>query len=150
MATISENQDAVPNPETTYRMSVGDTFEGTLSTYEDIDWIGIELTGGTSGTISLSFPGTTPRLPVMGLTLYDANEGVVANFIVLNSGQAPNGELLFTLSDNSFGGLYYIGIAGPVGFGVLGASYKVTVTATELTAPAPSVELLSQVRMGTT
>ena len=63
MATISENQDAAPSPETTYRMSVGDTFEGSLSRHEDSDWIGIELTGGTAGTISLSLPGTTTSSP---------------------------------------------------------------------------------------
>ena len=49
MTTISENQDAAPSPETTYRMSVGDTFKGSLSTYEDIDWIGIELSRGDGG-----------------------------------------------------------------------------------------------------
>ena len=132
MATISENQDAAPSPETTYRMSVGDTFEGSLSTYEDIDWIGIELAGGTAGTISLSFPGTRPPPYYLKLLIYSAQEKSIAGFVVWNNHPEPSGTFDYTLLDNSLGP-YYIGILPPsegTG-GVLGTSYKVTVTALE-------------------
>ena len=56
MATVKEMmmQDAANSVDTAYMMSAGDTFEGTLSTKFDEDWIGIEMTAGMLYTINLS------------------------------------------------------------------------------------------------
>ena len=137
MTTISETRDAVPSKETAYRMSVGDTFEGTLFRHDDIDWIGIELTGGTAGTISLSFSGSRSLWDVR-LVLYDANEEPVAGLYVLNDGQSGSGELNFTLPDNSLDGQYYVGISLTLDFLQArgSSSYSVMVTATEASVPA--------------
>ena len=40
--------------DTAYMMSAGDTFEGTLTTKFDEDWIRIEMTAGMLYTINLS------------------------------------------------------------------------------------------------
>ena len=55
MATVQEMMmDAAASVETAETMSAGDTFEGTLDTKNDEDWIRIELTAGMLYTISLS------------------------------------------------------------------------------------------------
>ena len=46
--------DAAASIETSYMMSAGDTFEGTLSSKFDEDWIRIEMTAGMLYTINLA------------------------------------------------------------------------------------------------
>lgn len=52
-AILSEIVDAAESAATTYRMSVGDTFNGTLSNTQDEDWIAIDLVAGQAYDISL-------------------------------------------------------------------------------------------------
>ena len=55
MATVKEMMmDAAASIETAAMMSAGDTFEGTLSSKFDEDWIRIEMTAGMLYTINLS------------------------------------------------------------------------------------------------
>ena len=55
MATISENSgDASANTRTTYTISLGDVFKGTLGTADDKDWIKVRLTAGTVYDFTLS------------------------------------------------------------------------------------------------
>ena len=55
MATVKEMMmDAAASVETAAMMSAGDTFEGTLSSKFDEDWIRIEMTAGMLYTINLS------------------------------------------------------------------------------------------------
>ena len=55
MATVKEMMmDAAASTETAAMMSAGDTFEGTLSSKFDEDWIKIEMTAGMLYTINLS------------------------------------------------------------------------------------------------
>ena len=55
MATISENNgDASATTRTTYTISLGDVFKGTLGTADDKDWIKVRLTAGTIYDFTLS------------------------------------------------------------------------------------------------
>ena len=51
---VSESSDAAPNTSTSYSISVGDTFSGTLSYLGDRDWVGITLTAGSSYVFDLT------------------------------------------------------------------------------------------------
>lgn len=55
MATISENSgDASADTRTTYTISLGDVFKGTLDSADDKDWIKVSLTAGTIYDFTLS------------------------------------------------------------------------------------------------
>ena len=55
MATISENNgDASAGTGTTYTISLGDIFQGTLNSADDKDWIKVGLTAGTIYDFTLS------------------------------------------------------------------------------------------------
>ena len=58
MATVKEMmmKDAPASVETSYMMSAGDTFEGTItnSAGDTEDWIGIEMEAGTTYTITVT------------------------------------------------------------------------------------------------
>ena len=64
MTTVNESADAsldaAAGSETTYAMSVGDTFNGTLDHRFDEDWVGIELERGKTYRITLSGRGEAP------------------------------------------------------------------------------------------
>ena len=88
MATVKEMmmQDAAASIETSYMMSAGDTFEGTLSSKFDEDWIRIEMTAGMLYTINLS--GRNVDLdPAMDSdgdgTADNDNDGVTDTFLKL-------------------------------------------------------------------
>ncbi|WP_299694828.1 M10 family metallopeptidase [uncultured Tateyamaria sp.] len=57
-ALILEGADAAESSATTYSMSVGDTFQGTLDSAFDEDWIAVDLVAGQSYQISLSGIGS--------------------------------------------------------------------------------------------
>ena len=64
MTTVNESAeaslDAAAGSETTYAMSVGDTFNGSLDHKFDEDWVGIELERGKTYRITLSGRGEAP------------------------------------------------------------------------------------------
>ena len=77
MATVKEMmmQDAANSVDTAYMMSAGDTFEGTLSTKFDEDWIRIEMTAGMLYTINLA--GATGGVTDTFLKLFDSKGGFI-------------------------------------------------------------------------
>ncbi|MFG6539363.1 M10 family metallopeptidase C-terminal domain-containing protein [Sulfitobacter sp. CS16] len=68
-ADIHETIDAAEGISTTYSMSVGDTFYGTIASSYDEDWVRIELTAGT--TYEISHTGISLSDPY--LRVYDAS-----------------------------------------------------------------------------
>lgn len=68
-AIILELGDALEGIETQYRISVGDTFQGEISSSTDEDWVAIDLVAGT--TYSIGLIGDTLEDPY--LTLFDNN-----------------------------------------------------------------------------
>ncbi len=64
MTTVNESAetslDAAAGIETTYAISVGDTFNGILDRKFDEDWVGIELERGKTYRITLLGRGTAP------------------------------------------------------------------------------------------
>ena len=98
MATINENNnDASAGVETQYKISLGDTFQGTLATADDVDWVRVELTVGTIYDISQT-DGEDVSLSLLN------SEG---NHII-NGSSRPAGEKIILSPDES--GTYYIGI----------------------------------------
>ena len=83
MATVYEgdgaSRDAVANTNTTYTMSVGDTFNGILDHKFDEDWIKIELEKGKTYRINLSGRGKDgDEAEDTILKLYDSQGNLVA------------------------------------------------------------------------
>ena len=77
MATVKEMmmQDAANSVDTAYMMSAGDTFEGSLSTKFDEDWIRIEMSVGMIYTINLA--GTEGGVTDTFLKLFDSKGGLI-------------------------------------------------------------------------
>ena len=98
MAVINENNnDAGAGVETQYSISVGDSFQGTLATTDDVDWVKVELDTGTIYDISQT-DGEDVKF-----SLLDS----AGNYIV--DGHASQlGDKLIISPDES--GTYYIGI----------------------------------------
>ena len=98
MATINENNnDASTGVETQYKISLGDTFQGTLATADDVDWVRVELTAGTIYDIS-QVGGEDVRLSLLN------SEG---NHIINGSFRPAGEKIIFSLDES---GTYYIGI----------------------------------------
>lgn len=98
-AAIRETSDAANGTGTTYEISVGDTFSGTLGSNGDRDWIEVQLTEGESYQISMN--GTSLSDPYLRLHSSDGTE------IALNDdgGNGLNSLLTFTATSS---GTYYI------------------------------------------
>ena len=98
MAVINEsNNDADNGVETQYKISIGDSFLGTLATIDDADWLRIELDAGTIYDIS-----QTEGEDIL-LSLFDSQGS-----LVINGNLRPPGEKIIFSPDKS--GAYYIGI----------------------------------------
>lgn len=103
MATIRENNgDASFGSGTTYTISLGDVFEGTLDPAEDKDWVKVELTAGTIYDFTLS------GVDLAEFVLFDSD----GNLIVLSGsprvpdGVTPSGAKL--IYSPKVTGTYYI------------------------------------------
>ncbi len=87
MATVKEMMmDAAASVETAASMSAGDTFEGSLSSKFDEDWIKIEMTAGMLYTINLSGRDVDLDLTMDSdgnAVLNDDNDGVPDTFLKL-------------------------------------------------------------------
>ena len=111
MATVNESAlaslDAAAGTETTYVMSVGDTFNGVLSSKQDEDWIRIDLEGGKTYQITLSGRGSAPgKAEDTILKLFDANGNHIAtNDDIDTANGIYNSQLTYT---PTAGGAYYI------------------------------------------
>ncbi|WP_299658193.1 M10 family metallopeptidase C-terminal domain-containing protein [uncultured Tateyamaria sp.] len=98
-ADVDETTDAAENTSTTYSMSVGDTFNGTISSSSDEDWIRVELTAGEAYEIRHN--GVSLRDPLV--RLYDASGTEITSDD--DSGGNLNSLLVYTPTSS---GTYYI------------------------------------------
>jgi len=106
--------DAAADSETTYVMSVGDTFNGILDHRLDEDWVGIELERGKTYRITLSGRGTAPdKAEDTILKLFDAEGNhVLTNDDIDAENRVFDSRLTFTVLS---GGTYYISAASYTG-----------------------------------
>ena len=115
MATVKEMmmQDAPASIETSYMMSAGDTFEGTItnSAGDTEDWIGIEMEAGTTYTITVT--GTLAGAGGAMDTILSLIDSKGTSFLMNDDdsgmgGVSPGSKLVFTpeVSDT-----YYIGVS---------------------------------------
>lgn len=122
--TVSEGSDAVANTSTTYSIVPGDSFEGTLSSSSDQDWIQINL-----------FPGRRYTFELQGV---DSDGGTLADpFLILRDGDG-----VFTLQSDDEDGTrdssisYFVQDIGPHyinvrTFGDSGGTYTVVTSPNE-------------------
>ena len=151
MATVKEMMmmDAAASIETAAMMSAGDTFEGTLSSKFDEDWIAIEMTAGMLYTINLSgrdvdldpmvdsdedenLTNDNDGVPDTFLRLFDSKGGpITQNDDIKGEEGDLNSELQFI---PEVSGTYYISAGAYIGN--VGAVNKgaYTVTVTEMVA----------------
>ena len=99
-ATISENSgDAAGNTTTIYGLQVGDTFNGTLSTFGDDDWVEVTLQAGQTYEFALN--GNSLSDPYV--RLYDSS----GSFVSGNDDGGPGLDSLLTYTAQS-SGTYYV------------------------------------------
>ena len=124
-ALISESFDAAEGTFTSYTMSVGDTFNGSIASGTDQDWIAIDLTQGDAYQISLT--GITLSDPF--LAIYDNAGNPVTFNDDISFPSNLNSELVFTAG---YTGTYYIEADA---FSTETGSYRLSVQ--ETTPPPP-------------
>ncbi|MEC7962618.1 MAG: M10 family metallopeptidase [Pseudomonadota bacterium] len=100
-ATISEVDDASASTATNYSMSVDDTFNGSIDSAGDRDWVAITLEAGE--TYSFYQTGLSGGLSDPYLRLYDATGSQLAYDD--DSGGGLNARLVYTAATS---GTYYI------------------------------------------
>ena len=129
MATVKEMMmDAAASVETANMMSAGDTFEGSLSTKNDEDWIRIELTAGMLYTISLS--GADGGVSDTVLKLIDSKGGLIDSNDDIDGAKGDlNSKLEFT---PEVSGTYYISAGAYTGNPSVDNKGDYTVTVTEM------------------
>lgn len=125
-AEINEGVDAAAGTSTTYEISPGDTFNGTLSTDTDEDWVAVDLVAGMEYTISLTGTGSDPvsdtylELYSSGGTLLGAND---------DGGPGVYSQMTFTATST---GTYYVNASsyytGPARGGVDTGDYIISVS----------------------
>ena len=104
LANIFEVADAADSIATTYSMQVGDTFQGTLGSAGDRDWVAVTLQAGQTYEINLSgAPSGSGTLADPYLRLYDASGTQVA----FNDDGGPSYDSALTFTASS-GGTYYV------------------------------------------
>ena len=115
MATITENDnDAGAGVETQFEISMGDSFQGTLATAEDEDWVRVELDAGTIYDISqtdgddlrLSFLDSEGNLITDGYTRSGAG-----NKIILSPDESGTYYIKINNKENKAAGEYEISLA---------------------------------------
>ncbi len=115
-ATITEVGDALGSTGTSYEMEVGDTFNGTISSIGEQDWVEIRLTQGEAYTISLTGGSLTDPF----LRLYD-NNGVELDSD--DDGGAGLNSLL-EIASATRSGVYYVSAGA---FGTNTGTYTLSV-----------------------
>lgn len=101
-AILTETRDAPDTIATPYRISVGDTFRGTLGTAGDEDFIAIRLVAGQTYTLEMSGIGANPVSDTY-LGLYSSTGTLLATDD--DGGADLNSRLVFTAATT---GTYYI------------------------------------------
>lgn len=125
--TVSEGStDAPATTATTASIISGDTFNGTLSSTSDRDWISVELTAGTEYTFDLQGAGAgTGTLADGFIVLRNASGGFVAQDD--NSGTGDDARLVYTPTAS---GTYYVSART---FGSDGGTYSLVTSPEERT-----------------
>ncbi len=100
-AVLTEGSDAAPGRTTTYTMSVGQDFTGTLSSGADQDSVGIYLTAGQAVNISLASEGTSGTADPY-LRLYNSSGAILAEN---DDAEGRNSGLTFQAT---YSGIHYI------------------------------------------
>ena len=114
MAKTAEmkDKDAVASLATTYMMSAGDTFEGSLATESDVDWIKIELTAGQGYKITVAGKEVADKeddLDDTVLELFDSKGGSIMMNDDVNGAEGElNSEIKFQVEES---GTYYISVS---------------------------------------
>jgi serralysin len=72
-ATIVEIADAPANTSTPYRITVGDTFAGSIGFNGDRDWVGINLVAGQTYTVTLAAVAGVGTLSDAYLRIFNAS-----------------------------------------------------------------------------
>ena len=101
-----KSQDAAASVDTTYTMSVNDSFEGVLAEKSDEDWIRVELVEGKNYDIRLFGIGPDAS-PDTVLTIYDSDGEEIATNDDIEL-EADNYYSMLEFSPDSTG-VYYIG-----------------------------------------
>ena len=116
-------------------MSAGDTFEGTLSTKDDKDWIRIELTAGMVYTFSLSGAAEGGSNDTV-LSLHDSKGGLIDSNDDIDG---PKGDLNSEIKDfiPEVSGVYYLSASAYTGNPFVDNSGAYTLTVTEMEPPDP-------------
>ncbi|WP_231704120.1 M10 family metallopeptidase [Cochlodiniinecator piscidefendens] len=123
-AVISEGTDApftITPPTTPYTMSVGDTFSGSLSTY-DTDLVAINLTAGEAVRLNMNGSGGSSGLDTI-LAIYDADGNRVGQNDDM-SRTSRSSQLEITVETS---GTYYV-----AAYSYNGASGSYNITATDM------------------
>ena len=128
-ATVSETTDAASSTSTAYSMSVGDSFNGTVSSNGDRDWVAITLTAGESYDIALN--GGSLSDPY--LRLYDSS----GNLIGYNDDGGPGLNSAMSYNATSTG-TYYVSAGGYAD--IRSGTYSLSVTSAGTTPPTGSTE----------
>ncbi|WP_428698922.1 M10 family metallopeptidase C-terminal domain-containing protein [Stappia sp.] len=98
LAAITETGDAPANTSTSYSMSAGDTFSGSLGFAGDRDWVQITVTGGTAVQISMN--GVSLGDPY--LRLYDSSGSYISyNDDIDTSGGNYNSSLWLQVAETT-------------------------------------------------
>ena len=118
-AVISEGVDAPASTSTSYTINVGDSFNGTLSSTGDRDWVRVTLEAGTTYNIALN-------ANTSGLDTYLRVHNSAGTQIAFNDdgGSGVNSFLSFTATT---GGTYYLS-AGSYN-GASTGNYTLSITA---------------------
>lgn len=119
-ATVVESGDAAGGTSTSATMTVGDTFDGTISSSGETDWIAIELTAGETYVFSAwGTGGAGTGLTDTVLTLHDGSGNIIGSNDDVNGSSNRFSEYTFTASSS---GTYYIEVSG---FGTNTGDYTV-------------------------
>lgn len=130
--TVAEGgTDAAGSTATTVELISGDTFDGTLDSGSDKDFVKIDLTAGTQYTFDLKGAGSGDgTLPDGFLVLRNADGGFVAQDD--NSGAGSDAQIVFTPGAS---GTFYISART---FSGEGGDYLLTTSPNERTDPGSS------------
>ena len=134
-AVITETTDAGSGTSTTYTMSVGDTFVGSIASSGDRDGVRIYLEAGQTYTIDLrGQPSAVGTLSDPYLRLYDASGNQIAQDD--DSGTGYESRITFTATAS---GYYYVEAGA---YGTTTGTYQMSVSSTTPPAPA-SLDVLA-------
>lgn len=105
-AQIREISDAAASTATSYRMGVGDTFDGRVGSSGDKDWVRVQVTAGQSLVIDLEGRGSN-ELRDPYLEIYDSR-GTLIRFND-DGGSGSDAQMRFTATP---AGTYYVAASG--------------------------------------